>query len=66
MKTGSREFDYNLDGLANYGMIPDFLQDASNQLRAKPSSTVKDLSALFRSAEDYIQMWQKTWSKKTL
>jgi hypothetical protein len=66
LQSGMREFDYNVDGLANYGMIPDFLQDAANQLRVRPSSTVKDLRVLFRSAEDYIQMWQKTWSKKVL
>ena len=27
-----REFDYNLDGLAHYGMLPDMLQDLKNVL----------------------------------
>ena len=27
-----REFDYNLDGLAHYGMLPDLLQDLKNVL----------------------------------
>ena len=25
-----RDFDYNLDGLAHYGMLPDMLQDLKN------------------------------------
>jgi hypothetical protein len=41
-------------GLAHYGMIPDFLQDARNI-----GLTDRDLTPLFRSAEDYIQMWEK-------
>jgi hypothetical protein len=41
-------------GLAHYGMIPDFLQDGRNI-----GLTDKDLTPLFSSAEDYIQMWEK-------
>ena len=25
-----RYFDYNIDGMAHYGMLPDFLQDLRN------------------------------------
>ena len=48
-----REFDINLDGVAHYGMLPDFLQDMRNV-----GLTAEDLAPLFRSAYDYIQMWQ--------
>jgi hypothetical protein len=47
----------NLDGLAHYGLLPDFLQDVHNQL-SRGSGSVKDLSALFRSAESYLRMWE--------
>ena len=47
-----RDFDYNLDGMAHYGMLPDFLQDLSNV-----GLTAEDLAPLFRSAYDYIEMW---------
>ena len=48
-----RDFDINLDGMAHYGMLPDFLQDLRNI-----GLTAEDLAPLFRSAYDYIQMWE--------
>ena len=47
-----RDFDINIDGMAHYGMLPDFLQDVRNV-----GLTPDDLAPLFRSAYDYIQMW---------
>ena len=47
-----RDFDINLDGMAHYGMLPDFLQDVRNI-----GLTAEDLVPLFRSAYDYVQMW---------
>ena len=41
--------------MAHYGLMPDFLQDLRNIGLAPDKLTV-----LFRSAEDYIQMWEKT------
>ena len=48
---GKRKFDFNVDGLAHFGMVPDLLQDLKN-LGAK-------LDPLFSSAEGYIRMWEK-------
>lgn len=48
-----RDFDINIDGMAHYGMLPDFLQDLRNS-----GLTAQDLAPLFRSAFDYIQTWQ--------
>jgi microsomal dipeptidase-like Zn-dependent dipeptidase len=48
-----RDYDINLDGVAHYGMLPDFLQDLRNT-----GLTAEDLVPLFRSAYDYIQMWK--------
>jgi microsomal dipeptidase-like Zn-dependent dipeptidase len=47
-----RDFDINLDGMAHYGMLPDFLQEVRNI-----GLTAEDLIPLFQSANDYIQMW---------
>jgi microsomal dipeptidase-like Zn-dependent dipeptidase len=52
--TGTRYWDFNLDGLANYGLLPDFLQDLRNVGINAPQ-----MDALFESAEDYIKMWEK-------
>jgi len=51
-----RPFDFNVEGLAHYGLIPDMLQDLKNL-----DMTSEDFEALFSSAEDYLQMWEKTW-----
>ena len=49
-----RDFDINLDGLAHYGLLPDFLQDMRNQGLA-----IEDFAPLFRSANDYVEVWAK-------
>jgi hypothetical protein len=49
-----RDFDINLDGLAHYGLLPDFLQDMRNQGLA-----IEDFATLFRSANDYVEVWAK-------
>ena len=38
--------------MAHYGMLPDLLQDMRNS-----GLTAEDLAPLFRSAYDYVQMW---------
>ncbi len=52
--TGNRYWDYNLDGLAHFGLVPDMLQDLKNI----GLSTVQ-LNPLFKSVEDYLKMWEK-------
>jgi hypothetical protein len=47
-----RTFDFNVDGLAHVGMLPDLIQDLS-----KIGLNDNDLTPLFRSAESYISMW---------
>ena len=56
---GNRDFDVNIDGVAHYGLIPDFLQDLNN-VGLKPEF----LRPLFKSAEDYIKMWEKAVYRK--
>lgn len=51
---GRRDFDVNLDGVAHYGLLPDFIQDLMNL-----GLTEEDLSPLAHSAEDYVEMWER-------
>ncbi len=53
-RMGNRVFDFNVDGLAHYGLVPDLLQDLDNVEFPK-----RDFQALFGSAESYIKMWEK-------
>jgi hypothetical protein len=52
--TGERDFDFNLDGLAHYGLLPDMIQDAKNV-----GLSADELTPLFRGAEDYVAMWER-------
>ena len=54
LKAGNRVFDFNTEGLANYGLIPDFVADLKNL-----GLTDEDLKPLYRSAEGYIEMWER-------
>jgi microsomal dipeptidase-like Zn-dependent dipeptidase len=56
---GGRDFDFNLDGLAHYGMYPDMIQDLKNL-----GLNATQLSPLFMSAEQYIRMWEKADAAK--
>ena len=50
----SNHWDINFDGVAHYGMLPDFFQD----LRAV-GATRENMAPLFLGAEAYIRMWEK-------
>ena len=54
LQAGSREFDINTDGVANVGMLPDFIADLF-----AIGLTEKELQPLFRSTEGYIRMWER-------
>ena len=54
-QTGSfKQWDINFEGVAHYGLIPDFLQDLSNV-----GLQSSDMSVLFHSADAFAQMWIK-------
>lgn len=56
---GQRDWDFNIDGLAHYGMIPDFLQDLKNV-----GIKIDMMVPIFSSAEEYIRMWEKAEKNK--
>ncbi|HEY9353924.1 MAG TPA: Coagulation factor 5/8 type domain-containing protein, partial [Nocardioides sp.] len=49
--TGQRIWDYNTDGVAHYGMIPDYLED----LRLTGGQDVID--DIIRGSESYLRTW---------
>jgi microsomal dipeptidase-like Zn-dependent dipeptidase len=53
-KDGTRRWNINRDGVAHYGMLPDFLQDLDNV-----GVDAHDMSPLFNSAEEFARMWSK-------
>jgi len=53
-RLGKRVYDFNTDGLAHYGLVPDLLQDLMNLGWSEESR-----SSLFQSVEDFITTWEK-------
>jgi hypothetical protein len=51
--TGERTFEYNSDGVAHYGLLPDLLADMARRPDGR-----KAMGLLFRSAEAYLRMWE--------
>jgi hypothetical protein len=51
--SGQRTYDINTDGVAHYGLYPDWIED----LRRQGGSTIADDMA--RGAEGYLQMWER-------
>ncbi len=58
LRSADRVFDYNTDGFANIGLLPDFIQDLKNV-----GLSDEALKPLFSSAEAYVAMWEKIDSR---
>ena len=52
-RSGQRVYDINVDGVAHYGLLPDWLEDARH---IAGDDIVSDLG---RGAESYLQMWER-------
>jgi len=57
---GNRTFDFNTDGFAHIGMLPDTIADFE-AMGMQPS----ELDALFFSAEGYIRLWERAAYMRT-
>lgn len=55
-RAGTRTFDFNTDGLAQYGMIPDWIEDMRVFAGQDGAQFIDDMS---RGAEAYLQMWER-------
>jgi microsomal dipeptidase-like Zn-dependent dipeptidase len=57
---GSQFFDFQCVGIATYGLLPDFIQAASDVNRQSlPGPPTAAIQSLFFTAEDTIEMWEK-------
>lgn len=52
-RAGSREFDFNTDGLAHIGLLPDFIRDLLHV-----GMRDEQLDPLFSSAEAFLRLWE--------
>ncbi|MDX1694659.1 MAG: hypothetical protein R3208_12910 [Ketobacteraceae bacterium] len=52
--SGQRIFDYNTDGLAHIGLLPDVVEDMRRQ-----GMSDDYINRFFRGAESYLKMWEK-------
>jgi microsomal dipeptidase-like Zn-dependent dipeptidase len=52
--TGHKTFDFNVDGLAHVGLMPDMLADLL-AIGVKK----EELEPVFRSAEAYVELWER-------
>ncbi|MFJ9312802.1 hypothetical protein ACIRN4_01315 [Pimelobacter simplex] len=61
-RAGQRTWDINADGVAQYGLYPDWVEDlrkvADAQRRGDGAKIVDDMA---RGAEAYLQMWERTY-----
>jgi hypothetical protein len=55
MTTGKRTWDYNVDGVAQYGLYLDWLQELRGRLGER---FVKDM---LRGPEAYLEMWERAY-----
>ncbi len=53
---GKRVYDINVDGVAQYGLYPDWIEDLRRIAGADGAAIVEDMS---RGAEAYLQMWER-------
>lgn len=59
-QVGNKTFDYNIDGLAHIGMLPDMIADFE-VMGMQP----QELDPLFFSTEGYIRLWERAEYMKT-
>ncbi|QBJ95237.1 peptidase [Rhodococcus sp. ABRD24] len=55
-RAGDRVFDFNTDGLAQYGLIPDWIEDMRVYAGKDGAQFMDDMT---RGPEAYLQMWER-------
>jgi hypothetical protein len=58
---GTLSWDYNVGGVAHYGMLPDFLKD----VRTAPGGDALIDDNLMFGADYFLQTWRKCEAEKT-
>ena len=55
-RAGQRVYDINVDGVAQYGLYPDWIQDLT-KVAGRQGAAIRD--DMERGAEAYLQMWER-------
>ncbi len=55
-RTGDRTFDFMTEGMAHYGLFPEWIEGLRQVSAARGDGT---LDTFFHSAEAYLQMWER-------
>lgn len=55
-KTGNRQFSYATEGVAHYGLLPEWIE---NLRQVDEREGTNSIDILMRSAEAYLQMWER-------
>jgi microsomal dipeptidase-like Zn-dependent dipeptidase len=58
-RSGTRLFDVNRDGVAHYGLYPDWIEDARKVAGPEGPALMRDMG---RGAEAYLRMWERAES----
>lgn len=58
-KTGDRSFDYAQEGVAHYGLLPEWVENLRQVDQQDPADLI---GVLMNSAEAYLQMWERAES----
>ena len=62
---GERVYDINVDGVAQYGLYPDWVEDLTKVAEsAKPGDGAKIEDDMARGAEAYLQTWERAYGVK--
>jgi hypothetical protein len=56
--SGERVYDINKDGVAHYGLYPDWIEDLRKVAGADGDAIVEDMA---RGPEAYLQMWERAY-----
>lgn len=54
-RAGERTFDFNTEGMIQIGLLPEYIEDAR-----KDAPSEEAVEALFRSAEGYLRLWERS------
>ncbi len=57
---GNKEWDFNTEGMAHYGLFPDFIESCKNV-----GMSAAEKNTFFLSAERFARMWEKCNTSKT-
>jgi hypothetical protein len=59
-RSGERVYDVNVDGVAQYGLYPDWIEDLQKVADAQaPGAGAQIADDMARGTEAYLQMWER-------